>query len=695
VIAEYEWTDGVEVMSVVRLKPRVRRGGVYVGGERRRAEHCEDDSQSGDKPQKLLRFERAAAKCCDQTEGVAHPRRRQQDSEDTCECRRAHLRQNRKVQVLLELLDGQVIELTPTGRELRRRHVLDGRETQESRDGYRRARRGPPAQSATFHIPIARLLLTSRRPLLSHAALPELVRSLTSVPQSQYHITSVRVSWRLLVFRNKRVEASITRVLRPRLSDCLVVWLLAGLCFGVPLLDRLSDPDLGWHLQTGKMIVEGRFIPSTDPFSYTMAGKPWLLHEWLSEVAFWLVYSRFGFPGLSVLRSLLILATFTMVYSTALRRTDKQYAAVIATVFAALVGKAFWSERPQLFGYLLLAVLVWLIHRHRRGGALWPAAPLLALWVNLHGSWLAGLVVFMAYGLETGWEALRGRDSGRFRSFTRVAPFAVLALFVNPRPFTYAAYPFQYIGHTHHTEYITEWHSPNFHESVFACFALTLTLLPALLRASRTKTHPVEFALVMSLLGASLYSMRHLPVLGIVAAPFIAEHLASIDWRRGRPPRPVKETPEPVPLNWLMILVLPLLIFIRLPDGGPTPYVDFSKYPKRSFDYLEADREGERLLTHYNWGGYAIFRLWPDYRVFIDGRADVYGRAVIDRVDVLDDLKPGWRRELAHGGPDAIVWPSDKPLSQALELVPGWRRVHLQPDDKVAALFVRVNSSER
>ena len=134
-------------------------------------------------------------------------------------------------------------------------------------------------------------------------------------------------------------------------------------------------------------------------------------------------------------------------------------------------------------------------------------------------------------------------------------------------------------------------------------------------------------------------------------------------------------------------MLLPVIVFARLPQGA-SKYEDLSRFPKRSFDYLSSASMGEKLLSHYDWGGYAIFRLWPKYKVFIDGRADVYGGDYARGVLILDGLEPGWQRELRRADPDVIVWPKKEPLTQALELSPEWRRVRLQPEDKVAAVFV-------
>ncbi|MDO8682836.1 MAG: hypothetical protein Q7N50_05075 [Armatimonadota bacterium] len=489
--------------------------------------------------------------------------------------------------------------------------------------------------------------------------------------------------------QSKSLASKIARLLRPRLSDCMVVWLLAGLCFAVPLAGRINDPDIWWHLRTGELIVNSHSIPRVDPFSFTMFGHPWVLHEWMSEVVFWLTYSRFGFGGIVFLKGLLTCAIFSVMFLAARERTTKLGAVSVAIIVSFMAGVCSWSERPHLFGYLLLSVLILLLQRFRKGGSLWPVIPLFALWINFHGSWLVGLAVLMAAGAETLWEAVRDKSYSQLSKFAKVIPFVAAALFINPWPVAYVTYPFQYLGSTHHTSYISEWQSPDFHDFGFMFFLFTLLALPVVLRVSRSKIRPVELIVVLGLAGASLYSLRHLPIFALVAAPFLAEVFGSIELPYKKTSFATKDMPEPVILNWMILLALPLLIYILLPRNGPTPYLDVKKYPARSFDYLASKPGGGRLLINYDWGGYAIFRLWPKgYRVYIDGRADVYGPKMLNRVKILDGLKPSWRSEIKKANPDVIVWPKDKPLTQALQMDPKWRRIHLSPKDKEAAIFV-------
>lgn len=490
---------------------------------------------------------------------------------------------------------------------------------------------------------------------------------------------------------SNQAKASAVRLPALRLSDCITIWALVGLCFKVPIASRLKDPDLWWHLKTGQLIVANRAIPKTDPYSFTMYGKPWVLHEWLTEVVFWFTYSGLGYGGLVLLKSLLVLATFSIVLKTARSRTDSLGAATAALVIAAAMSMQFWSERPQLFGYLFAAVLVWLIHKHRKGSSLWGAVPVFALWINFHGSWLVGVALLIAYLFETGWDAVTGRGNARLKSVAKVIPFVVLALFANPHPLSYVAYPFQYLGNNHFTSYISDFQSPSFHDRWFFGFLIYLVGLPALLWKSKAKTHPVEMMVVLGLTGVSLFSARHVPILAIVSAPFLAEHIGSIRWRKADVEETKKGTESAV-LNWSILALLPVLILLTLPDKGPTPYLDVTnRYPVAAFDSLEAEPGGGRLLTDYNWGGYAIFRLWPEYQVYIDGRADVYGPGMIERAKKLDKLSPGWQEEVVTAVPDVIVWPAREPLAQALPLTGKWKRVN--PEDRLAAVFMPVRES--
>ncbi|MEX7109610.1 hypothetical protein AB2D30_33805, partial [Pseudomonas aeruginosa] len=75
----------------------------------------------------------------------------------------------------------------------------------------------------------------------------------------------------------------------------------------------LRDGDTGWHLVAGAWIVAHAAVPTTDPFSFSVVGRPWVAHEWLSEVAMYASYRAGGWSGVIVLVGVAMAALFALV----------------------------------------------------------------------------------------------------------------------------------------------------------------------------------------------------------------------------------------------------------------------------------------------------------------------------------------------------------------------------------------------
>src|SRR5262245_59105857 len=125
----------------------------------------------------------------------------------------------------------------------------------------------------------------------------------------------------------------------------------------------LSDPDFWWHLKTGEYIAKTFSIPRFDFYSFTTPGKHWVAHEWLSEVIFYLIYSRFGFNTLIFIFTVLTVLAFWVVF----RRLQVH---PFIKGFAVLLG--VWTilptvgVRPRTFTLLFAAIYLALLHRFVR-----------------------------------------------------------------------------------------------------------------------------------------------------------------------------------------------------------------------------------------------------------------------------------------------------------------------------------------
>src|ERR1700685_1103751 len=91
----------------------------------------------------------------------------------------------------------------------------------------------------------------------------------------------------------------------------LAILFLGLFAWGAP---NVIDPDVWWHLRTGEYITEYKTIPHTDPFSYTVAGKPWVAHEWLTELGMYELQHHAGFGALIILFAAFIATAFLLLY---------------------------------------------------------------------------------------------------------------------------------------------------------------------------------------------------------------------------------------------------------------------------------------------------------------------------------------------------------------------------------------------
>jgi hypothetical protein len=108
-------------------------------------------------------------------------------------------------------------------------------------------------------------------------------------------------------------------------------------------------------------------------------------------------------------------------------------------------------------------------------------------------------------------------------------------------------------------------------------------------------------------------------------------------------------------------------------------------FPTRAIDFLHTHALPSRLFIYYDWGGYAVAKLYPEYRVFVDGRADLYGDAILHQFQQTVQLQTGWRQVLEQSGTQSVLVPPSSALAQGLFLDPGW---HAEYTDSQAVLFV-------
>ena len=141
---------------------------------------------------------------------------------------------------------------------------------------------------------------------------------------------------------------------------------LGVFAFCVPTIPSV---DTWWHLATGRYILQTHTVPHADPFSSTVAGKPWIAHEWLSTVVFYLGYTPIGSAGLLLLSAFVLAVSFVLAYQ---RSGGPLPARILALALGVWATSPIFCVRPQIFTYLLASLFLALLTRFFQKGAFLP-----------------------------------------------------------------------------------------------------------------------------------------------------------------------------------------------------------------------------------------------------------------------------------------------------------------------------------
>jgi hypothetical protein len=486
-------------------------------------------------------------------------------------------------------------------------------------------------------------------------------------------------------------------------SRRLLVFVFMLLIF-IGAAQPITDPDFWWHLKTGQYIVKTRSIPHTDIFSTLRFGSEWVAHEWLSEVSLYAVFRILGYGGLIVVFSIVITAAFWIVYQRCRNLAGHPYVAGFALLLGAAATMPTWGVRPQMFSLLFASIFISVLDRYSRREAMpsvWWLAPLMILWVNLHAGFALGLglIVLTIAGLLLDWLLLRKNSFAHVwrhaRSLCWLLIISVAAVCLNPNGARIYSYPFETLSSQAMMQYIQEWRSPDFHNPLFQFLALLLLATFSALALSNKRARPGELLMLAVTAWATLRSARNVAFFALVATPLLAEHswtfIASHRWGRWLDTSEKREPDDRSPLKIVLNLLLMALALAVVALGvgravAKQRVIEAQEFPAAAVDFISNQKPPQPIFNEYAWGGYLIWRLYPDYRVYIDGRADVYGDELMKEFLAVNDGKPTWREPLDTHGIRTVLIKPDAALASLLRQDSGWQNDF---EDKQAVIFVR------
>ncbi|MGA2436374.1 MAG: hypothetical protein ABSG25_13945 [Bryobacteraceae bacterium] len=515
--------------------------------------------------------------------------------------------------------------------------------------------------------------------------------------------------------RAKTVSAKLNPWLRvfPSLTDVAFILPIAFLFLRMDGLKYLlGDGDTGWHLRTGEWILQNGRVPDRDLFSFTKAGQPWYAWEWLWDATFAKLYQFGGLTAVIIASIAIICATYAVLYRLMRRKCGNGLLSIAVLVPVMAASSIHWLARPHLVTLLFFAIWYSILERVHDGNRklLWLLPAITVLWTNLHGGFLAGIVMLLVYaaGEFVTWivaadAAARRAALGRSKPYLISAAACLAASLINPYSYHLHVHMFRYLTDPFQYEHIVEFMSLSFQHPAapfFECMLLLGSIAAIWHICHRRFIYPV----LMLIWGhAALFSARNIPMYMIAAAPPLAQAIEEIlaaaenvsiaAWMK-KSVRVFREWAAEFgeldrfgTIPMASALAIGVLTALTLAPNAPAKLraeYDPKNFPVKAIGVLRGPEFSRGIFTNDSWGGYLIYRLYPQTKVFVDGRSDFYGSEFDKRfMDVMDGNYK-WKRILQKYDIRAVLLPVDASLASTLKESSLWRPVY---DDGIAIVF--------
>jgi len=500
-------------------------------------------------------------------------------------------------------------------------------------------------------------------------------------------------------------QNALLRWLMPSVADLIFVALLGTLLLTPLSVKLLGDAGTGWHIRTGQLILATHAIPRVDPFS-SQVHKPWVAWEWLSDVIVGWLDSRVGLNGAVWLTAGVIATVFAVTFRMLLRRGTDLALALLLTMLAMAASTIHFLARPHVLSWLFAIVWFWILssyelrHFGDSNRRIWLLPVSMILWVNVHGGFLLGFVLLAIFWLGSLWTWLHLREeriedslekiaaAKRVRLLTWITLLSAVASLVNPYGWRLHEHIYGYLTNRFFMDHIDEFQSPNFHGGAQRCFLVLLLISIAALVANGRKLRASEVMLVLFSVYAGLYASRNIPVSSILLALIIGPLISSPGlWRFTEKMRAV-DTELRGHFGPIAATAATLIIALHGGRAGATQMMDAHFGPQRmpvgAVNFLEQAGVAGTVFSPDYWGGYLIYRLYPQNKVQIDDRHDFYGEPLLEMYLRTMRVEPGWEVFLA--GTSCAVLPKKAALAEILLKTPEWKAAY---SDDVAVVFRR------
>lgn len=445
-------------------------------------------------------------------------------------------------------------------------------------------------------------------------------------------------------------------------------------------LQPATDPDTGWHLATGRFIIEQGHVPQNDPFSYSMPNAPYYAHSWAFDILMYVIQDKFGPIGLSMIFALITTACMALFAQTA-KNINNQGAFWELLPLLALVVVEICGVRPQVVSVLGLAILLVMLTNQGKKPSLLHVSALFFIWANVHGGVVLGVGVLALWIIGN-----RVWHSNNFEKKYWLKCFFAAFLATLMNPYTYHLYTFAFGMLTNSTALIfnADW-IPLFSERLGDdSLPLRVSIVVgSLVAIIDNRNQKIVTTLALIFLGASLKSLRFLVPLLPVIAPLMLLTLHKL-------------TPNSVKKSWFAPVVIAFTAIIFYPSlvdknkllctSKPDCYGSLAQMPYEAATFIKEKGLAGNFFNHYTWGGYLEWQV-PQVKFFIDGRMDNFfidGKSFLEIFVAVDQMEKGWYESLLLYQTNFALLPSSWQRQAAYLQQEGWEELYR--DEKAIVL---------
>lgn len=474
--------------------------------------------------------------------------------------------------------------------------------------------------------------------------------------------------------------------------------------FFVVSLRPIEAFDTFWQLQSGKFIWQNSQFIYKDTFS--LASENFRMeHCWLHDLILYLFYATGGYQLLSLLKPLIIAFCGAILVLRGLKLNCDPLL-VLPIILLCLIGsEPSWLVRPQLWTFLFSLLSLQVLFAGRENGWrswLW-LAPIMVVWANLHAGCVFGLVLIGLFGVgELCRTVLKKQTWLRVGELLGMGTLAFAAAFINP--YGYRIPVGQLLGHLKQHKVMTgeasvilmgnmEWLPPSFDQAPLFYGIMALWGFLVLMRLK--KIDPAEAVLYVAFFYMGVSQIRHTTLVAMLAGFFLPLAMQEVLGRaRFLRPQLLRTVRGFVVLT---LVVAALFVTAPLVDKSWGWGIKKTEYPIAATDFIAEHKLPGNLFNSYDWGGYLMWRLYPAYLVFVDGRST--SPKFFKQSSIIDSAGPGWQGLLTQNHINTIVtrtcfYDTGEPLSLVFQLAKAqdWELVFA---DEVALVFTRTAEDSR